>query len=200
MRKRDAPSATQEPARLRHIAARLWLLPMVSLVAICVHMAYNLPDGFHLPVIAAGAYSLFVAISWPLRCSRASVLAFVATAVAANLGMVYIHVEIVRTASGILAIAYTVLFTGAIGLLLVARTRTKLSLKTKVPLMVAMVAACLAWPLMHLSGGVEEGLLGVVYDWFFVATLPFLVLTLGMFLVLLAAHESEQTLPSDKWV
>ena len=200
MRKRDAPSTMQESERLRYIAVRLRLLPMVPLVAICVHMAYNLPDGFHLPVIAAGVYSFVVAIFWPLRCSRVSVLAFVATAAAANLGMVYIQLEIVRMVSGLFAIDSTLLFTGAIGLLLVARTRTKLSIGTKVSLMVAMVAACLAGPLMYMFGGVEESLLGDVYEWFLVATLPFLVLTLGMFRVLISAHESEQTLPSDKWV
>ncbi len=198
--RRDAPSAMQGSGRLRYIPVRLKLLPVAALLALCAYTAFDFPAGFHLPVIGAGAYSFLVAIFWPLKCSRASVLAFAAAAVAVNLAMVLTHAWVVRETAGLIAVASTLLFTGAIGLLLVVRTRKKPSTRMKVSLMAGMVTATLAGPMMFLFIGADEGVLGDVTGWLLVAALPFLVLTLGMFLVLSSYHESEQTLPSDKWV
>ena len=198
--KRDAPSAMREPGRLRYIPVRLKLLPMAALLALCAYTAFDFPAGFHLPVIGAGAYSFVVAIFWPLKCSRVSVLAFAAAAVAVNLAMVLAYAWVVRETTGVIAVASTLLFTGAIGLLLVVRTREKPSRRTKVSLMAGMVTATLTGPVMYLFIGADEGVLGGITSWLLIAALPFLVLTLGMFLVLSSYHESEQTLPSDKWV
>ena len=200
MMKRDAPSAMQESRRLRYIPVRLKLLPLAALLALCAYTAFDLPIGFHLPVIGAGAYSFLVAIFWPVKCTRASVLTFAAAAVAVNLAMALAYAWVVREVTGLIAIASTLLFTGAVGLLLVVRTREKPSRRTKVSLMAAMVTATLAGPVMYLFIGPDEGVLGDVTGWLLVAALPFLVLTLGTFLVVSSYHESEQTLPSDKWV
>lgn len=200
MRERGASPAEPESKPLRHVDVSLRLLPMAALLAIAAYTAFELPDGVHLPIIGAGAYAFIAAIFWPLKCTRVSVSAFIAAAVAVSLGMALVIVEGVREQSWLVGVASTVLFTGAIGLLLLVRARAKPSRRTKVTLMAAMVAACLSGPVMYLSLGADGGILESVIIWLLVATLPFVVLALGTLFVLSSYHESEQTLPSDKWV
>lgn len=197
---RVEPGAVRESRRIRWITVRLKLLPLAALVAAGVYTAFEFPAVFHLATIGIGAYVFVAAIFWPLRCTRLSVSAFAAAAVAANLGMASVYVYVVDEASGLIAVASTLLFTGAIGLLLVARTRTPLSLRTKISLQTAMVTATLVGPVMYISVGPNDDLLGDLVGWLLLAAFPFLVLTFGMSIVLLSYHESEQTLPSDKWI
>lgn len=200
IKERGEPAVVRESGRARRIAVRLMLLPLAALVAVGAYLAFELPAGFHLAAIGAGACVFVLAIFWPLRCSRLTSYVFVPAAAAVNLGMALVYVHAVREMSGLIAMASTLLFTGAVGLLLVARTSTKLPRPTKVSLMTVMAAATLAGPLMYLFAGVDGAVLGGITEWLLVAALPFLVLTIGMSIVLLSYHESEHTLPSDKWV
>jgi hypothetical protein len=192
----DAEAEAKRPSRLRWPVR---LLPLAALVAAGGYLALELPAAFHLPVIGAGVYSFALAVFSRLQLTRVSLAAYAGTAVALNGAVVAIAGALESELSGTIAAASTMLFTGAVGLLLVARTEKRPSRPVKASMMAAMAAACVAGPAMYLMGW-DGGGLELVTFWLLVAAIPLTVLAFGMLFVLSAHHESEQTLPSDKWV
>jgi hypothetical protein len=154
---------------------------------------------FHLTVIAAGAIILVAMFIHPMRGDLRTGATLLLAAVLANYALFQHASHVTENASGIVALAFGILYTGLCALLLLSRSDVRLGIPAKVALAVLLPVLCLTGPLMHLSG-LTEGTMGDVAMFFLVLSIPMIPVSLGAFLVLSAARRSEVTLPSDKWL
>jgi len=168
-----------------------------TFVALSIVTYHVYPIVFHLPVLAACVVTL-AAVALGIRdCTIKVASAYIVVGAGLNSMMTFIAVD-EGTLSVKIALAGVILFTGLTGILIIPRTKVKLSILKKGAIMgtaVAIFVASLA------SGSVpSDGIMAYARLWLVAAVAPMTFLVVMTFLTLVAYHRTEQTLPSDKWV
>jgi len=153
------------------------------------------PMAFHLPVLAACGVA-FAAMVLSIRdCTIRLALAYVIVGAALNSMMTFIAVD-EGTASVKIALAGVILFTGLTGLLIISRTKEKLSILRKCTIMGTAVAIFAAS--MNFNRLPTDGILAYARLWLLAAIAPMTFLIVMTFAVMIAYHRTQLTLPSHK--
>ena len=130
-------------------------------------------------------------------CGIRVTLTYIVAGIELNCLMTFIAVN-EKTESETIALAGVILFTGLTGILIISRTKEKLSRLRKVAIM-GTIAAIFAASL-RFDAVPPDGILAYARLWLMAAIAPMIFLTVMTAMVLMAYHRTKQTLPSDKWV
>ena len=168
------------------------------MIALSIFAGFKYPSHFHLPVIAASATVFIMVMFSHVKCSRETVHAFILSAVAANLMIVYLAYFVGGRPSVSYAAAGVALFTGLIGVVIFTRTNARSPLRTKAVMMGMVIALSVAGPALYFSTS-EGGSLRGLAEYLVFISIPMTFASFVTFLVLISYHRSEITLPSDKW-
>jgi len=173
-------------------------LLLAILIALSIFAGFKYPSHLHLPVIAASATVFIMVMFSHVKCSRETVHAFILSAVAANLMIVYLAYFVGGRPSVSYAAAGVALFTGLIGVVIFTRTNARSPLRTKAVMMGMVIALSVAGPALYFSTS-EGGSLRGLAEYLVFISIPMTFASFVTFLVLISYHRSEITLPSDKW-
>ena len=190
---RDFEEKTQSTRRVNNII----LLCVFGTFAALSIVAFRVnPMAFHLPVLAACGVA-FAAMMLRIRnCSIRVMCAYIITGAALNSMMTFIAVN-EETVSVKIALAGVILFTGLTGILLVSKTKNKLSRLKKGAIM-GMVVAIFAAS-MNFNRVPTDGISAYARLWLLAAIPPMTFLIVMTLVVLIAYHRTEQTSPSEEW-
>lgn len=175
--------------------ALLCLFGTFVAVSIVTYQVY--PLAFHLPVLAACGVAFTAMVLGIRECTIRVTWAYIAVGTALNCMMTFIAVN-EETLSVKIALAGVILFTGLTGILIISRTKEKLSILRKGAIMGTAAAILIAS--MNSNRVPTDGILEYAKLWLLAAIAPMTFLIVMTFVILIAYHRTEQTLPSDKWV
>ncbi len=184
---RDLEGDVRSARRLKRWAL---LVLVAAFAALSVATDRLYPEAFHLPVIAACLTAFAAMIFIPIESGFRIALAYWISAIVLNCLFVFIGKDMV---SYFIALAVIILFTGLAGLLILSRTREKLSRAAKLATMCSLVAVYVVSLKFDL---VPSEWLKI---WLVAAIAPMTFLTVMTFVVLIGYHWKSATLPHHKW-
>ena len=198
MRHRAPRRAPREEKELTGALSMLMAALFMTMIIMSVITALRYQSIFHIPVIGASMTLFGLAVAIRIKGTRANFAMFFCSAIAVNIAMVYIAGG--ERDSWRFAAAAVFLFTGLIGILLLSRTERKPSRIAKAAIMAAALFMALAGPVLYFMDP-EVGIMREVMQWLLiVVSIPMIFIIYMLFITLNSYHDSEVTLPSDKWV
>jgi hypothetical protein len=203
MRHRVHRTSSEYRDRSRRKPAIVLLLSLVFIVAVSAYaIAEHLEETYRILIVAgmfAGAVMLALAGLSPVQCSKKVLIVFVPSAIAIDTAICYLAGRTGDDTAAMITVNLTIIYTGLFLLLLLTRTRSVLSRQVKAAALLTPVTACVAGPALYLLGE-GEWTLGQFVMYIILLSFSWVPLTLASFVVIIARHRSEITLPSDKWV